>query len=139
MAQSASFSDPSLLLLVGEQNLNGDSRNPSSSDEMDAKIELIDYMKQISLGLLKAPQHVQASIEAAILVCQEWKNRPRGKDVPLPPPSKLSERRVQVIADTSSPENLKNIAYTPCLSAPQSVLSMLGVKKENTQETVSSE
>ena len=124
-------SDPSLLLLVGQQNK---SSGGTSFQTEDDRIELFENMKQISLGFEKAPSHVVATIDAAISVCQEWCNRPRGKDVPLPPPSLLMDRKVQVDVDKDYLPSLKSVTYTPSSSAPQSVLAMLAVKKENSQE-----
>lgn len=134
MPKSAVLSDPSLYLLVGPQPGDSEASEASPSEDLNEQMELLEEMKRVCLGVQKAPPHVVGVIEAAIAVCREWKSRPRGRDVPLPPPSKLSERQAPEVSCTDSQENLKSIAYTPCLSAPQSVLSMLGVKKENAPE-----
>lgn len=120
--------DSSLRLLVGEPGIPKDDGEAVQS----AREELVEYMKRVCMGFEKAPSHVVASLDAALAVCQEWQSRPRGKNVPLPPPSVRLERGVLEAGSIDYRPNPKSIAYNPCLPEPQSVLAMMAVRKVNT-------
>ena len=120
--------DTSLLLLVGDHDVvRGEDGGHS------AREELVEYMKRVCLGHEQAPGHVVAVLDAALAVCQEWQSRPRGKNVPLPPPSVRQDREASEDAGKDYRPNPKNVAYTPCLPEPPSVLAMMAVKKVNSQ------
>jgi len=118
--------DSSLRLLVGEPGV------PDGDSVQSAREELVEYMKRVCMGYEKAPSHVVASLDAALAVCQEWQSRPRGKDVPLPPPSVRLERTVSGAGSKDYRPNPKSVAYNPCLPEPQSVLAMMAVRKVST-------
>jgi hypothetical protein len=117
--------DSSLRLLVGEP----DSPRDGGEAVQSAREELVEYMSRVCMGFEKAPSHVIASLDAALAVCQEWQSRPRGKDVPLPPPSARLERGASADGNTDYRPSPKSIAYNPCLPEPQSVLAMMAVRK----------
>jgi len=113
-------------------------RDAADSEESvkvhEERVELVEYMKRVCLGQEPeaVPRHLEATLNAALAVCQEWRTRPRGKQVPLPPPSLLQDRAVSATADINYQPNPKNILYTPSLVEPPSVLSRLAVRKVNT-------
>lgn len=124
--------DSSLLMLVGGPARDALKGGSPPQDEQSERLELMEYMKQICLGFEKAPPHVLAAIDAALAVCQEWQARPRGKNVPLPPPSLRKDPSVLEDADKDYQPNPKSIAYTPCVPEPPSVLAMMEVRKVST-------
>ena len=128
----AEMMDSSLLMLVGGGPKDVLKGGRSPQDEQSERLELMEYMKQVCLGFERAPSHVVAAIDAALAVCQEWQARPRGKNVPLPPPSLRRGPSASEDADKDYQPNPKNIAYTPCVPGPPSVLAMMEVRKVST-------
>ena len=127
----AALHDSSLLMLVGGSSDGRHAGHGEARDEQSARIALVEYMKQICLGYEQAPTHVVATIDAALAVCQEWQSRPRGKNVPLPPPALRQDRATSEGEGTNYQPNPKSIAYTPCIPEPPSVLAMMAVRKVN--------
>lgn len=121
--------DSSLLMLVGGRPRDALRGGQSPQDEQSERLELMEYMKQICMGFEKAPPHVVAAIDAALAVCQEWQARPRGKNVPLPPPSLRRDPSASEDANKDYQPSPKSIAYTPCVPEPPSVLAMMEVRK----------
>jgi len=119
-----------LLLMLG--------RNPGDSDESvkvhEDRVELVEYMKRVCLGQEPeaVPRHVETVLNAALAVCQEWRLRPRGRQVPLPPPALLQDRAASEAEGKDYRPNPKNVLYTPSLVEPPSVLARLAVRKVNT-------
>jgi len=118
-----------LLMMIGRDG--GDSEESAKVHE--DRIELVEYMKRVCLGVEPEaiPRHVEATLNAALAVCQEWLMRPRGKQVPLPPPSLLQGQAASATEDIDYQPNPKNVLYTPSLVEPLSVLSRLAVRKVN--------
>ena len=118
-----------LLLMLGR-----DVADPGESVQVhEDRVELVEYMKRVCLGQEPeaVPRHVEASLNAALAVCQEWRSRPRGRQVPLPPPALLKDREASADANKDYQPNPKNVLYTPSLVEPPSVLARLAVKKVN--------
>lgn len=118
-----------LLMMIGRG-----AGNPDESVQVDEeRTELVEYMRRVCLGqeLEAVPRHVEALLNAALAVCQEWRSRPRGKQVPLPPPSLLTDQGASVDAGKDYQPNPKNVMYTPSLVECSSVLARLAVRKVN--------
>jgi hypothetical protein len=126
--------DSSLLMLVGDlPGKKAGVPTPEGEDPQAERARMMDYMKQVCLGYERAPNHVVAAIDAALAVCQEWQSRPRGKNVPFPPPALRKDPKASEDASRDYQPSLKSIAYTPCLPEPPSVLAMMAVRKVNNQ------
>lgn len=129
----AGLHDSSLLMFV-----DGRAKHPPSGTALESapdgerdRVELMEYMKQVCLGFERAPPHVVTAIDAALAVCQEWRARPRGKNVPLPPPALRRVREASEDANIDYQPSPKSVAYTPCVPEPPSVLAMMAVRKVN--------
>ena len=121
--------EDNLLMMIGRK-----AGDPDESVQVhEERVDLVEYMKRVCLGQEPeaVPRHVEASLNAALAVCQEWRSRPRGKQVPLPPPTLLKGQEASVDAGKDYRPNPKNVLYTPSLVEPPSVLARLAVRKVN--------
>ena len=119
--------DSSLRLLVTGSEVPRETGEVTQS----AREELVEYMSRVCLGYEKAPSFVVAVLDGALAVCQEWQARPRGRDVPLPPPSVRQARGASGGENTDYLPSPKNVTYNPCVPELPSVLAMMAVKKVN--------